>query len=421
MAARAGAGSAARGLFALGLLLAAPSGAAGQSQRPTASAGVQVVGLYTHADPVPGGGSGDELQAVQPVVMLRGALSGRRLVALATVNLEGLTIPDGELAPGDWGEGFVDRRHPHTYAHELLLSVNDLLGTADGGGGVSLTAGKGFAPFGTDDPMARPVIRYPVNHHLAQILERAVIIAAGRQGPVSVEAALFNGDEPERPGQWPRIAHRFGDSWSARLTVVPAGGVEVQASHAHVHSPEHRAGAGPDQTKWSGSVRWEADVAGHPVYLLAEWARTEEANFFVYRSLLAEGAWESGGQRLLWRIERTERPEESRTADPFRSVRPHLDNSILGRTRWTVLTAGYALRMSPARSPVRIEPQLEVALGKIRSLDGPGFDPATFYGRDRFWTISLGIRAGWGTMMHRMGRYGAVEPAGHVANSHMQH
>ena len=33
----------------------------------------------------------------------------------------------------------------------------------------SLSAGKGFAPFGTDDPMSRPIFRYPVNHHLAQI------------------------------------------------------------------------------------------------------------------------------------------------------------------------------------------------------------------------------------------------------------
>ena len=420
MAVRPRAGSAIRRCFALGLVIAVPAGSA-QSQGFTASVGAQVIGLYTHADPVPGGGSRDELQAVQPVVMLRGALGGRRLVAAATVNLEGLTIPGGELAPGDWGEGFMDRRHPHTYAHELILSANDLLGAADGNGELSLSAGKGFAPFGTDDPMARPVIRYPVNHHLAQILERAVIIAAAHQGPVSVEAALFNGDEPERPGQWPRVSQRLGDSWSARVTLVPAGGVEVQASHAQVHSPEHRAGAGPDQTKWSTSARWQGPVGGHPVYFLAEWARTREADFFVYRSFLAEGAWETGAQRLLWRVERTERPEESRTADPFRSVRPHLDNSILGRTRWTTVTAGYALTLSPARSPVRIEPQIEVALGTIRSLDGPGFDPVTFYGRDRFWTINLGIRAGWGMMMHRMGRYGAVEPAGRVPNSHMQH
>jgi len=53
--------------------------------------------------------------------------------------------------------------------------------------GVSLAAGKGFVPFGTDDPMTRPFAAYPVNHHLAQILERYVAIAAVSAGPVIVE------------------------------------------------------------------------------------------------------------------------------------------------------------------------------------------------------------------------------------------
>jgi hypothetical protein len=342
--------------------------------------------------------------------MIRAGLGDRRLVFIGTADLEGLTIPGGELAPGDWGEGFMDRRHPHTYAHELIVSTDDLLGRLDGNGELSLSVGKGFAPFGTDDPMVRPVIRYPVNHHLAQILERAVAIVALRQGPVTIEAGLFNGDEPERPGQWPRVAHRFGDSWSARGTIAPLAAVELEASYAHVHSPEHRPGAGPDQAKWSAAARWEAPVRGHPVYALVEWARTSEAGgFFVYHSVLGEGAWETGSHRLLWRVERTERPEETRTLDPFRSVRPHLDNSILSRTRWTILTAGYSLRLLPARSRYQLEPQVEAAYGTVRSLEGQAFDPATFYGRTSFWSVNFGIRVGWGMRMHRMGRYGALD------------
>ena len=58
---------------------------------------------------------------------------------------------------------------------------------------LSLTAGKGFAPFGTDDPMSRPVLRYPVNHHLAQILERAVAIGRSIAGAVTAGV---------RPVQW---------------------------------------------------------------------------------------------------------------------------------------------------------------------------------------------------------------------------
>jgi hypothetical protein len=71
------------------------------------------------------------------------------------------------------------------------------------------------------------------------------------------------------------------------------------------------------------------------VYGLVEWARTSEAEgFFVFHSLLAEGAWSTGRHRLQYRFERTERPEEERIAR-FRSLRPHLENSILGVTRWT--------------------------------------------------------------------------------------
>ena len=296
--------------------------------------------------------------------MLHAAFGGRRLVGLATADLEGLTIPNGELAPGAWGEGLVDRRHPHTYAHELMLSANDLLGGFDRRGELSLSVGKGFVPFGTDDPMVRPVIRYPVNHHLAQILERAVIIAAARHGPAGIEAALFNGDEPERPGQWPRVSHRLGDSWATRVTLTPASGLELQGSFAHVHSPEHRPGAGPDQAKWSGSVRWEGAIGGHPGYALAEWAERPKPMPSSFRP-----SWRKvhGRRGLIVSSGESNGPSGRRDAhaEPFRTLRPHLDDWILGRTRWTIITAGYAVRLSPEKSPVRIEPQLEVALGSV--------------------------------------------------------
>jgi hypothetical protein len=359
---------------------------------------------------VPGGESLAELRAVQPALMLR-ADGPARLSLLATLNLEGATIGDGELTPGAWGEGFVDRRHPHTYLHELLLTADDLLRDADGPTRVSLTAGKGFAPFGTDDPMARPVLRYPVNHHLAQILERAVVIAAVRRDGVSGEIGLFNGDEPERPSQWPRIGGRFGDSWSARLTAEPIAGLELQGSHAHVHSPENRPGAGTDQKKWSLSARWDGVLERRATYALVEWARTSEAGgFFVFNSLLAEGAWSAGRHRLHYRFERTERPEEQRISN-FRSLRPHLENSILGITRWTIYTAGYSAP-SLERKAVAVRPLVEVSLGRIAKVGGGLFDVPQLYGKESFWTWTLGVRVGFGRDTHRMGRYGAAMSGG---------
>src|SRR5512140_468691 len=40
----------------------------------------------------------------------------------ATLNFEGLTLKRGELNAGMSGEGYVDRRHPHTYLHELVAT-----------------------------------------------------------------------------------------------------------------------------------------------------------------------------------------------------------------------------------------------------------------------------------------------------------
>ncbi len=341
---------------------------------------------------------------VQPTLMAHGGALANRLRLLATINLEGLTIPDGELTPGAWGEGFVDRRHPHTYVHEIMLAWQQRVGAA----AVSLAVGKGFAPFGTDDPMVRPVLRYPVNHHLAQILERTVAILGARLGPVLLEGGVFNGDEPERQGQWPRFS-RFGDSWAGRITLYPLPSFELQASHADVHSPEHRPGFGPDQSKWSLSGRWSGLVSRFPVYGLIEWARTSESDgFFVFDSFLGEGAWTRGRSRLHYRFERTERPEEERTASPFRSARPHLENSILGTTRWTIHTLGYSYQ-APGLGQVSALPFIELSYGRIGRVGGGLFEPRSFYGKTSFWSVSTGIRLGLGWPLHRMGRYGVAQ------------
>ncbi|MDO8666610.1 MAG: hypothetical protein Q7J79_08355 [Gemmatimonadales bacterium] len=368
--------------------------------------GAQGIIVATRVDPVPGGGSLTEFRVVQPVLVLRVRTLDYHLAFQATANLEGWTMPAGELSPGGWGEGFSDRRHPHTFAHELMLSVVDPAGARTGAVHTSLSVGKGFAPFGTDDPMHRPTLRYPVNHHWSQVLERAVAILGVRAGPVAAEAGIFNGDEPERPGQWPRIAGRFGDSWAVRAHVTPVRGVTLQGSRAKVRSPEHRPGAGSSQYKWNASVEVARQLGEGRLSLLAEWARNSELDgFFVFHSLLLDGEWRYGDNRPYLRLERTERPEEMRTLDPFRSVRPHLENSILGTTRFTLLTAGYGWRLGQGGG---LEPFAEVTYGTARSVGGGVFDPKTFYGRNDLWSASVGLRMRTGRALHLMGRYGVL-------------
>jgi hypothetical protein len=365
----------------------------------------QAVLAVTHVDPIPGGSAATQALVEQPVLMVHGGGWRDHLALEATIDLEGLTMPGGVLTPGAWGEGFNDRRHPHTYTHEVMASLQNLLGPPGHWLNGSVSVGKGFVPFGSDDPMSRPALSFPVNHHWSQILERAVGIAGVRAGPIIVEGALFNGDEPERPAQLPRIS-RWGDSRSVRVTVTPVAGLELEGSRAEVHSPENRPGAATDQEKWHASVRWEGPLEGGRLYGLAEWARNSEAaGFFVFHSLLAEGQWSRAQSRWYYRFERTERPEEERTTDPFRSLRPHLENSILGTTRWSIHTLGFGRVLGAPVSGLRIEPILEGSYGRVSDVGGGLFSAASFYGRPDLWAVKLAVRVAT-AMGHRMGRYG---------------
>lgn len=357
----------------------------------------------TRVDPAPGGAAIAEVRLEQPVFMLRAHPLDGRIRLHGTLNLEGATMPDGVLTPGAFGEGFVDRRHPHTYLHEAIAAV--VLGARHAALGASLSIGKGFAAFGSDDPMGRPVLRFPVNHHFAQILERGVVIGGLRAGPFVVEGTLFNGDEPDEPSRWPNLG-RWGDSWAVRVTAEAVTGLSWSGSYARVRSPEHRPGAGPTQAKWHSGVRLDRAAAGGRLYALAEWARTADANgFFAFHSVLVETAWAGGPHRPYYRFERTTRPEEERLLDLFRSRRPQLDDHILGTTRFTTHTVGYAHDLTTPVHLLRVTPLVEATVARATNVDGGLFQPEQFYGDRVLWSVTLGLRISAGEM-HRMGRYG---------------
>lgn len=373
----------------------------------------QAIPLVTRAWHLPGSdATKTEFALVQPAVMLEWRSPSTQHPAPAprfslhvTLDGEGLTIPDGELAPGDYGEGFYDRRHPHTYFHEIMGTAQDLLGAHDGRLELSVAAGKGFVAFGDDDPMSRPVVRYPVDHHLAQLLERAVVIGSASFGPARIEATWFNGDEPAHPSSWPNWDRAF-DSHAFRFTLLPKDGIEAQYSYAKVQSPEDRGGGGLAQAKHDVTLRWAGNWQGRASYALLNWARTTEGGgFFAYSGVVAEGSTVLGRHHPYLRFERTDRPEDQRTADPFRSVRPHLDNASLGTTRWTVVTAGNGVSFLTAGGRLEWRPFVEVSVARVRAVDGI-FDPKAFYGSDVLPSMTFGVRLDWGGMGGmRMGHY----------------
>lgn len=368
--------------------------------------GAQAIGVVTHESPAIHGRDLTEGYLTQPMVMAMATFWGDAFEVRGSLDFEGVTMRRGELNAGIHGEGYIDRRHPHTYLHELVLTAQRKLGD----NGASLALGKGFAPFGTDDPMARPFAKYPINHHLAQVLERTVAIGAFRTRRLVFEVGLFNGDEPESPGDVPN-RNRYWDSWSGRVTFAPFPQGEFQTSYARVVSPENARGGGADQRKHSASMRLED--AQHSGYALLEWARSTNyvgsSPTFAFTSLLAETWARYGVLSGALRIERTDRPDEERLLNEFRSPLPATDLSITGRTRWTIITARLAASL-PAAKTLTLEPFIEFARMRFRpTLRPAGFDPVQFYGSDRIWSFSIGAKLALGMRHARMGRYGVAQ------------
>jgi hypothetical protein len=368
------------------------------------SAGAMATGVYSRATPGPLKVTVSEAYLTQPMVFGSWRALTPGLRAYLTINAEGATLRRGEINPGVYGEGYVDRRHPHTWLHEAMLGISRTTGSA----GWSLFAGKGFVPYGTDDPMVRPFVKYPVNHHHAQLLERAMVTGAVTWRGTTLELASFNGDEPESTTDWPNTDRAF-DSWSARLTVRPTPSLELAASMARVESPEFAAGFGLDQRKHAANVRY-ASARGPARYFLVEYARTREfsgpTQAFDFDTWLGEGSLAlPRGWALASRLERTIRPEEERATSFFRTVRPLHDFNIIGRTRWWNTTVALTAPGGGTRW-VTGRPFMEVGYHVPRATRRPtALDPVELFGASQVWMFSVGVRVHAGQMRSRFGRY----------------
>jgi len=379
------------------------------------------IGVVTHADPAVANRRLREGYLTQP--MLMGRLRTGPLQLSGMLNAEGYTLRRGELNAGIYGEGYVDRRHPHTLVHEAMAALQSpRWESRTGTWQASLAAGRGFTPYGTDDPMVRPFVKYPVNHHHAQIIERVQVLGALRWSRAerwaSIEHGWFNGDEPTSPfaaPQWKRL----GDSRATRVVLAPSSSWEWQASQAFVRSPGITQGGAFDHRQWSTAVRY-AGAGGVWRYGLVEVARVDEGfgrqRAFRYESVLAESQFALGAWRVSVRAERTERPEQERMLDLFRTSAGHIDFQIIGVTRWTLGTLQLAAPAQRTRVG-HLVPFAEVGAAYAAARRQPTvFDPAQFYGSATQWSLSAGLRWHLGPMRSRVGRYGVLAPAGDAAH-----
>jgi hypothetical protein len=349
-----------------------------------------------------------ELYLTQPAVMLNIESPGSRFSIRTTLNFEGLTQPDGELTSGGWGEGFLDKRHPHTLLHEFMLSAN-LWDVA--GGALSISAGKGFAPYGTDDPMSRPAVKYPTNHHLSQILERWTVNGAWINRGWSLEAAVFGGAEPVGPYDFSNI-ESFGDSWSARVArrfgtgYGPMAESELSASFGRV-SEEHD-GEAEITTLYNAAFRHERMYSFGAVYGLVEASMSEPAEDDGYFSVLGETKIGLGAHQPYYRIEYATRPEYTRegASGTNEFFRYDHDADAIGATRWIINVIGYGHELTGY--PVSARPFLEVQHSRVSAERG-GIDPEDLFGRRSFWGLTAGFRVFLGGDPMRMGSYGVLD------------
>ena len=198
--------------------------------------------------------------------------------------------------------------------------------------------------------------------------------------------------------------------------MLPTRGTELQASYARVASPEDASGAGLGQRKRSVSARHISTNGAR--YLLAEWARTVEhdatrnEDAFGYESALIEGAVRAGPIGMAMRLEQSDRPEEDRLAEPFRSPRPSPDLSINGITQWRAATLQLAAPSTMFHEVSGI-PFMEVSRLWAGARDARSVaTPGRLYGTSNLWMLTMGMRLRAGEAHARMGRYGAADIGG---------
>jgi hypothetical protein len=349
-----------------------------------------------------------ELYATQPAVMFNVESPRSRVVLRTTLNFEGVTQGDGELTFGGWGEGFIDRRHPHTLLHEAMVSVNmwDVAG-----GSLSLSAGRGFAPFGTDDPMSRPVMKYPTNHHLSQILERYTVTVAYRNDGWSLEAGMFDGTEPTGPYDFGNFSSF--NSWSGRLTrrfggSGPMAPWEVSASYGsvvEVHDDEDR-----ESRLANAYIRHARQYGFGTLYSLIEASVSDPAGSDDdgYYAVLGEVQVTRGRHRPYARLEIATRPEYERAGaagtDGF--FRYDHDAHATGATRWVITSVGYGYEWT--RLPYSARPFIELQHNNAANARG-AVAATDLFGTTSFFTLSAGVRLFIGDGPMRMGSYGILD------------
>jgi hypothetical protein len=269
----------------------------------------------------------------------------RTMLSLEPATITGRFYPElfqqGETA---FGNPIFDGQHPHNlfmeiaalYDRKLAPHLLASLYAAPVGDPALGPEAFPHRPSASENPLA------PLGHHLEDSTHIADDVATGslawsrNQVGVRLEASGFHGREPDE-NRW-HIEVGALDSWSGRLTIVPARDWVAQYSLGNLHSPEavHPL---EDVLRQTASVSYHRACSTASIDATAVWGRNhtigsnENANGY-----LAEATLHVKGRHAAWaRVENADR-----TSDLLGPAAPPEESGI-GRVQ--AYTGGYAHRL----------------------------------------------------------------------------
>ncbi len=264
------------------------------------------------------GPRGDEMGFVSGMIMGM----ARRDLGNGTLQFRAMLSPDPfmgqrgyplHLASGETADGvtpLTDRQHPHDFFMELSASYSLRLG---GDASAFLYAGlPGEPAFGPPPFMHRMSImdspEAPISHHWLDSthITFGVVTAGLVVGDFKLEGSRFNGREPDER----RYNIETGplDSTALRLSWNPTRNLSLQASWAHLVSPEQLE-SDQNSTRWSASAIYTRPIGADGWWSTTlAWGRRsgegEQFDAFVLESAVGLRNW-----TLFGRAERTENNE----------------------------------------------------------------------------------------------------------------
>lgn len=302
-----------------------------------------------------------------------GQLTLRTMISLEPATVTDRRYPElfqqGETA---YSRPIVDGQHPHDLFmeiaafYDLKLSDHTLLSFYGGPVGDPAMGPTAYPhrASASEDPMA------PLGHHLEDSTHIAddVVTAGLTYRFVRIEASGFHGREPDED-RWDMDAGKI-DSWSTRVTVIPAQNWSLQYSIAHLTSPE-AIRPGEDVRRMTASVMYNRPLARGNWATTLLWGRNSDLNEHqVFNGYLAESTLHFLDRNNMWgRVENVDR-----TSDLLLGGAPAAPNSPEGfLARVQAYTAGYDREFSWL-------PRVSTALG----------GQVTFYGKPAFLTPLYG-------------------------------